>query len=358
MAIQYVNQKNFRILSNMGIKILKDALFLSNSLIRAHIIKRKIPLSVVFSITNRCNFRCLYCSIWQRNEKELTTQQIFSLIDELSQLGTKRFGLFGGEPLLREDCGKVIKYAKKKGMYVSLDTNGFLVPEKIEEIKYVDKLILSFDGPKKIHDMLKKKGSYEKVIESIKLANEYNIPVWTITVLTKYNTNKKCINFVLKKAKKLGFQTYYQILLHTPKMGRNTQKLLPSKKQHKRILRKLIQEKIKGSPIVCSLKYLEYMYYWPNFGVTRFVNFPAKKWVECWAGILYCNINSNGDIYPCFNLLNDIKPTNCMKLGFKKAFENLPPQKCWGCTSSSYNEQNFLFSLNLCAILNILEVIR
>lgn len=51
----------------------------------AHLLNKRIPLNVMLSVTNHCPSRCSYCNIPDRNQKELTTKQIFYLIDELSE---------------------------------------------------------------------------------------------------------------------------------------------------------------------------------------------------------------------------------------------------------------------------------
>ena len=88
---------------------------------------KRFPLSVTFLITYRCNFKCHYCSVYNCNEREMTTSEVFSMIDQLTSLGMRRLGINGGEPLLREDISEIIRYAKKKDLLVSLFTNGYLV---------------------------------------------------------------------------------------------------------------------------------------------------------------------------------------------------------------------------------------
>ena len=78
------------------------------SIFNYYLFNKKTPLSVVLLITDKCNSRCKYCEIWNRNEEEMTTKQVYSLIDDLSDMGAQKFSIFGGEPLLREDIGKII----------------------------------------------------------------------------------------------------------------------------------------------------------------------------------------------------------------------------------------------------------
>ena len=49
--------------------------------------------------------------------------------------------------MVREDIGKIVNYAKEKGIWVGINSNGSFVPAKINEIDKANLLVLSFDGP-------------------------------------------------------------------------------------------------------------------------------------------------------------------------------------------------------------------
>jgi MoaA/NifB/PqqE/SkfB family radical SAM enzyme len=97
-------------------------------------------------------------------DKELSTEQIFSIIDELADNGTQRVSISGGEPLLREDIGEIISHIKKKGMGCGLNTNGLLVPDRIEEVRKVDSITISLDGEREAHEANRGRGTFEKVM--------------------------------------------------------------------------------------------------------------------------------------------------------------------------------------------------
>ena len=73
-----------------------------------------IPLNVMISVTNRCPARCSYCNIPNRQQREMATDELISLFDQLKKLGTQRIALWGGEPLIRDDIGYLIDYAKRE----------------------------------------------------------------------------------------------------------------------------------------------------------------------------------------------------------------------------------------------------
>ena len=107
-------------------------------------------MAVSWSLTFLCNQRCSYCDVWKYRKEELDLPQVEKIIDELSCLGTKWISFTGGEPLLRSDLESIIAYAKSKNIYVSVSTNGVLVPEKINILKLADKVKLILDGPEDV----------------------------------------------------------------------------------------------------------------------------------------------------------------------------------------------------------------
>ena len=80
-------------------------------------IKKRVPLIVNYQVTTLCNLRCIYCYAdlhSPKEERDLSTAEIFREIDELYGLGTRWIRLMGGEPLMRDDIGAIIDYIKKK----------------------------------------------------------------------------------------------------------------------------------------------------------------------------------------------------------------------------------------------------
>jgi MoaA/NifB/PqqE/SkfB family radical SAM enzyme len=326
---------------------LKTLLNTSFNFFKGYILNKKVPLSVTFYITYKCNFKCRYCNVWKAKEKEMTTEQIFSMIDQFSLAGTQRFGFTGGEPLLRDDIGELIEYSKKKGMITTLCSNGWLVPQKVEELRELDILILSFDGPERIHDKYRRKGSYRRIIEAIKKARENGIRVWVSPVITKENITK--IDFLLKKARELDFEIGFQPI-YNYSLSSNIDSLLPQTRVFRRVIKKLIKKKKEGAPLVYSLSFLKYLLKsWPTYN---------HSLLRCLAGKYYCVVSPGGNVYPCQPLQKYVKPANGLKLGFVKAFESIKDFKCDGCFCDSFIESNFLFSLDMNALFNALSIFK
>lgn len=319
----------------------------------ANIYKKKTPLNVMLSVTDRCTAHCSYCDIPGRGLKELDKQILFDLINQICSLGCQRLGIWGGEPLVRQDIGEIIDYAKNRRLFVTMDSNGHLLPQKMKEIRNLDHLILSLDGPQDMHDLNRGKGSFQKVMTAIEVAHN-NVPFWTITVLTKYNLES--IDFILEQARKYNFLTTFQLLHHNDILGRNKQDFLPSKNQYRKAILRLIEEKKRKAPIASSFKYLENLLKWEDYNLPTSPRRINK--LKCWGGELFCNVDTDGSVYPCSLLIGKVNSLKFSEKGFKEAFETISRNGCQACLASCFTEYNYLYSLDIDTTLNWLKNIR
>jgi len=298
------------------------------------------PLNVMLSVTNRCNSRCRYCRIPSRRQDELSTDQMLTLIDQMARAGTQRLGIWGGEPLLRDDIAAIVRRAKSHGMYVTMDTNGYLLPEKIAELDGLDHAIISLDGGEAVHDANREKGSFQKVIRALR-ATRGRLKVWTITVLTRNNLH--AIGEVLDLSKQYGFMPTFQVLHHNEHLGRNDE-LMPTNDEYRAAIEDILRRKRGGAMIACSRKYLEHLRSWDDYACSCAA--VSRNGVRCLAGQLYCNVDTDGKVYPCSLLIGKVEGKDALSLGFEPAFRSLDPLPCQSCTAACYTEYNFLYSLD------------
>jgi GTP 3',8-cyclase len=87
------------------------------------------------SVTDRCNFRCLYCMPlagleWLPKSEILTYEEIAAIVGELAPLGLRRLRITGGEPTLRPDLVRLIRMLRSIPEIedISLSTNGVHLP--------------------------------------------------------------------------------------------------------------------------------------------------------------------------------------------------------------------------------------
>ncbi len=255
-------------------------------------------------------------------------------------MGTQTIIFSGGEPLLREDIGKIIDYCRSKNIFTGLTSNGILVSSSITKIRNLNLLKLSFDGPPEIHDLVRGEGSYQKVIDAAEKAKKHNLKVTFNTTLSKYNLDS--IDFILRKAQELDIRVKFQPLSHVHTEGRDIKSLFPEKSKYLEVISKIMNLKKRNKYIINSYSTLEYLYNWPeNTGK-----------IKCYGGKLVCCINPRGDVSNCTIMMSKGSFVNSVVNGFKKAFYNLPNAYCNGCWCTSTLELNCLLSLDLHTIVN------
>ncbi len=107
------------------------------------------PNEIVIEVNTTCNLRCRACFASKKaSPTALAKKEIKGVIDATRRLGIPNIRLTGGEPLLRPDLPELLKYAKEKNLYVLLNTNATVLPEKMLGAisRYVDNILISLQG--------------------------------------------------------------------------------------------------------------------------------------------------------------------------------------------------------------------
>ncbi|MCF7907348.1 MAG: radical SAM protein [Candidatus Omnitrophica bacterium] len=312
---------------------------------KVRFLKKRIPLAVRLQVTNRCTLQCKYCNLWNTKTEEFTKEEIFSLIDQLAVLGAKRISFSGGEPLLRKDIGEIISYCREKSIYPEMNSNGTLVPERVDEISNLDFLKLSLDGPKEIHDLLRGKGSYGQVLAAADSVSKKGMNFGFATTLTKYNIDH--LDFLLAIAEKYNTIVAFQPLKQLYRGISDISNLAPSQDKFKKAIDKLIQTKKSGNRHMRnSLRGLKHIYNWPKY-----------KKLRCWSGRLFCIINADGELFPCDRINYNSPLPNCKKQALKLALDQLPQAHCSGCGFCGSLELNYLMNFKLDIISSIRKIL-
>jgi MoaA/NifB/PqqE/SkfB family radical SAM enzyme len=96
----------------------------------------RLPLEGHLDLTYRCNNNCLHCWLKippasEKRNNELSFDEIRVIVDEARSLGTRRWSMSGGEPMLRPDFSEIFDYITAKAVSYSLNTNGTLITPKL-----------------------------------------------------------------------------------------------------------------------------------------------------------------------------------------------------------------------------------
>ncbi|MTI82564.1 MAG: putative heme d1 biosynthesis radical SAM protein NirJ1 [Firmicutes bacterium] len=149
---------------------------------------------VVWNVTRTCNLRCRHCysdSASDVVEKELSTKEALSLIDNLAEFNVPVILFSGGEPLLRPDFFELVDYARKKGIRATISTNGTLItPDLARDIKKagVSYVGISLDGIGENNDRFRgKKGAFEAALKGIQYCRREDQKVGLRFTINKHN---------------------------------------------------------------------------------------------------------------------------------------------------------------------------
>ncbi len=330
-------------------------------ILQARLLKRHVPFQVQFSLTNRCNLKCDYCyaDYPHRPPQDLTTEQVLRIIDELTDLGTRRFNLVGGEPTIRKDFDEIVAHIKGSGTECAITTNGYYVRKRIEAVKRLDLVCVSLDGDRAGHDVTRGAGSWQKAMEAIDVVRECGVPIQIACVLNRHNI--RCIDWLMNLGREMGIAVGFTTLIsEAGPTARKHPEYVASDAEYRAALRQILGYKKRGYPVLFSRRSLEYALKWKlPFAQDKVIGKePDFDYIPCNAGKYFVIVDANGDVYPCPAMVDVIKPLNALKVGVKRALEHAAGHPCKTCHIPCLNDFNLLYSLNPGVILNILKTYR
>ncbi|MEJ5362795.1 MAG: radical SAM protein [Spirochaetota bacterium] len=270
------------------------------------------PRLIFWELTKRCNLRCVHCRAESYDKEyinELSTQQIYSVIDTIASNYRPIIVLTGGEPLYRKDLFDIAAYAHEKGLPIALATNGTLIDETIaQQIKAsgFQRVSISIDGPDaQTHDSFRGiPGSFDKALQGALLLQQAGVSFQFNTTITKRNVGS--IEAILKLAQEKHAAALHVFMLVPVGCGveiADTDML--SKEQYEEVLRSLYY-KTKEAGIEFKATCAPHYY--------RIIRQEAKKEGRkltfetdglaavtrgCLAGSGVCFISHRGDVQPC-----------------------------------------------------------
>ena len=157
------------------------------------------------SVTDRCNFRCMYClpeteaaqnfyrgrwatlpqpapltHQWQPRSKILTFEEIERIVRIALNLGVQKIRLTGGEPLLRQELELLVaRLGRIDAIHdLAITTNGFLFPKKGKALRDAGLRRVSFSLDSLDADNFKRitgRDGLSEVLASIELAQELGL---------------------------------------------------------------------------------------------------------------------------------------------------------------------------------------
>lgn len=294
---------------------------------------------VAFELTRRCNLSCLHCRASAINEfdkEELSTKEVFLLIDEIAKVSKPTLILTGGEPLLRQDIFKIALYGVEKGFIVAMAPNGTLINEKVaSQIKDsgIKRISISIDGAdSRTHDKIRQvPGAFEMALKGIKYAKSAGIEFQINATISKQNYTQ--IDEIINLSSKLGAVACHLFFLVPTGRAKEMVSEELVGVEYENILRHIYEESKKASIKIrptCAPNYfriiqqskakdLHFRIKMPSmeYSLSQNLNILTKG---CLAGSSFCFISYKGEVFPCGYL--QISCGNIRRQSFKEIWEN------------------------------------
>ena len=168
----------------------------------------KLPESINYHITEKCNYRCKFCFARYRNHnKELSLNESLKLIGILADNGCKKINFAGGEPTLINYLPELITHSKDFGLFVSMISNGTGINRKFMKkcSKNLDLIGLSIDSLNNYIEVrlgrtLKFKSKNYSHVNLIKqkiaLIKDFGIPIKINSIVNPLNWDEDLSKFI------------------------------------------------------------------------------------------------------------------------------------------------------------------
>ncbi len=133
------------------------------------------------SVTDRCNFRCLYCMPaeglpWLPKAEILSYEEIAAVVGQLAPLGLRRIRITGGEPTIRPNLTQLVRLLRAVPEIedIALSTNGARLPELAPSLRDagLDRINMSADSlrPDRIAAIARRNLAFDPVSSAIAAA--------------------------------------------------------------------------------------------------------------------------------------------------------------------------------------------
>ncbi len=217
------------------------------------------PFFLAHAVTFGCNSRCQSCTYWKntyRMKEDMTTEEVFQLLDEAYDAGMRGYYMFGGEPLIRRDIGKITDYAKEKGFVTVINTNGSLLEKRARELENLDFAFVSIDYHNDYDDIIRgRAGTFHEVLNGVNaMKRETNTKIGLVTTIS--NLNWDTIEPMAKLAMDLGVGISYNSIEQSLDFGVTDESNTPNFRLGlgdeglKKFYLKLQEIKAKGYPLM------------------------------------------------------------------------------------------------------------
>ncbi len=302
---------------------LKSKIRLGRSCARYWLTRQPEPVAIAWLITGRCNQCCTYC-MWKhlRQGPELNTDQVKDMVDQMKAAGVVLISLTGGEPLLRDDIGEIIRHIKNRGLVCKLNSNSKLLEQKLDQLRPLDLLQISIDGPPTVHEVLRGEGTAAHIPAAIEMVRREGIPLQVNTSLNK--TTIRHLDEILQWGLDQRISMYFQLLSSNFVSQDDLNQFSPSTEDLTGALRRLMAIKAdRNDPYRSAIG--------SSIGAMRYLLDRVENPREyCDSAPVSATMYPDGRLIFCANALEH-QAHDAVEIGFAEAFSRLKVPRCQGC---------------------------
>jgi len=159
----------------------------------------RTPLNGTIEVTRRCNLRCAHCytnlPLDAPDTGELSYREHCRILDEMAEAGCLWLLFTGGEIFVRDDFLDIYAHAKKRGLIVTLFTNGTLITPRIadhlaEWRPFSIEISLYGHTRETCERVTGVSGSYDQCLRGIELLKERRLPLALKTLALRPNVHE------------------------------------------------------------------------------------------------------------------------------------------------------------------------
>jgi MoaA/NifB/PqqE/SkfB family radical SAM enzyme len=260
----------------------------------------------------------------------------------MAQAGTRHNKFTGGEPVVRKDLPKLLERAHTLGLKTSLNSNGTLIPQKLDKLRTLSAVSLSLDGPPAIHDLHRGKGQTEEVLAACRSLKGADIAI-TLQCLVTSRTTHACVDYVLDVAQEFAAKATFQPALDIELGTTNPNPVAPNAAHVRRLMVYIDACRELGRPVGQS-----------KAGLATLATFPQTQPLRCVVGRVACRLDPNGNMTPCHERSGELAPVSAVDLGFGQAFDRLESTQCTECWGSGRVEMRMATNFKPSAMLNVI----
>lgn len=231
--------------------------------------------------------------------EELSEERAQQLCHELADLGCQKVTLSGGEPTLRKDWSEIATTLVRRGVRVNIISNGWNWTKDTVQ-KAVDAQLrsvsCSLDGMEEVHDNIRRKGSFQSVLETFRLCRAAGMT--TSSIFTVSSANIKQLDEVHDLLVREGV-SMWQIQLVDLMGNMEDHKDWSLNPEELIELEEKVATFMNSSPMRVNTAD-NIGYFGPHEEVLR-KRSPFGAWTGCLAGCTVVGIESNGNVKGCLS---------------------------------------------------------